>query len=168
MSAESDTRPVLVVVGNGMVGHSFPAECVEHGRGGVVASEDGRKLLGGTLVGDTSDYRMLLTEMRSARVLTGEPAALVLPPLADAAGRTPMGVRSLPDQAQVYRPDIYNAATRMPAIEGYLSENEVPFGSDGIKVATDEFIGGIECGDSQLPHARERERRGVHHGRIRP
>ena len=43
---------------------------------------------------------------------------------------------------RVYRPDIYlNAANRLIA-DGHLMKEEVPFGTDGYKPATDEFIDG--------------------------
>ncbi len=44
---------------------------------------------------------------------------------------------------KVYRPDIYEAAARVLVTEGYLEEGDVPFGSDGFKPETDEFIDGI-------------------------
>jgi len=40
----------------------------------------------------------------------------------------------------VYRPDIYEEAARLLVEEGFLSEDEVPFGSDGYKAPQTEFI----------------------------
>ena len=44
---------------------------------------------------------------------------------------------------RVYRPDLYEAAAKLLVTEGYLAEDEVPFGSDGYKPETDAFIDGI-------------------------
>ncbi len=44
---------------------------------------------------------------------------------------------------KVYKPAIYEKAAEMLVIEGYLKREEVPFGTDGFKPPTNEFIDGI-------------------------
>lgn len=44
--------------------------------------------------------------------------------------------------AQVYRPDIYLKAAQMLIDEGFIDKSEVPFGTDGYKPATSDFIDG--------------------------
>ncbi|RAI04144.1 nitrate ABC transporter substrate-binding protein [Acuticoccus sediminis] len=43
----------------------------------------------------------------------------------------------------VYRPDIYEEAARLLVEEGFLTEDEVPFGTDGYKAPQTEFIDGV-------------------------
>ncbi|WP_075222601.1 CmpA/NrtA family ABC transporter substrate-binding protein [Acuticoccus yangtzensis] len=43
----------------------------------------------------------------------------------------------------VYRPDIYEEAARLLVEEGFLTEDEVPFGTDGYKDPQTEFIDGV-------------------------
>ncbi len=45
---------------------------------------------------------------------------------------------------KVYRPDIYLKAAKMLMEEGHLSKEEVPFGTEGYKPATSDFIDRIE------------------------
>ena len=42
----------------------------------------------------------------------------------------------------IYLPQVYEAAAKMLITEGYLSESDVPFGTDGYKPATTDFIDG--------------------------
>ena len=44
---------------------------------------------------------------------------------------------------QVYRPDIYLKAAKRLIGEGFLTEAEVPFGTDGYKPPTTDFIDGV-------------------------
>jgi nitrate/nitrite transport system substrate-binding protein len=44
---------------------------------------------------------------------------------------------------KVYLPEVYLAAAKHLIEEGHLAESEVPFGTDGYKAATSEFIDGI-------------------------
>jgi len=44
---------------------------------------------------------------------------------------------------KVYLPEVYIAAAEHLIEEGYLTSTEVPFGTDGYKAPTDEFIDGI-------------------------
>ena len=44
---------------------------------------------------------------------------------------------------EVYLPEVYLAAAERLIEEGYLTSTEVPFGTDGYKAPTDEFIDGI-------------------------
>lgn len=43
---------------------------------------------------------------------------------------------------KIYLPAVYEEAARMLVTEGYLSEGDVPFGTDGYKPATTDFIDG--------------------------
>lgn len=45
---------------------------------------------------------------------------------------------------KVYRPDIYLEAAKHLIEEGHLEKSEVPFGTDGYKPATTDFIDGVE------------------------
>ena len=45
---------------------------------------------------------------------------------------------------KIYRPDIYLKAAGMLIEEGHLTKEEIPFGTDGYKPATRDFIDGIE------------------------
>lgn len=44
---------------------------------------------------------------------------------------------------EVYRPDIYQEAARLLVTEGHLSEDDVPWDTDGYKPPTSDFIDGI-------------------------
>lgn len=74
----------------------------------LVLSDDGNRLLGGILVGDTSDYGRLVHLMRAARPVDGE-----LPVLARCTGSTG---GELPDDAQVCSCNNVLAATVRSAI----------------------------------------------------
>ena len=45
---------------------------------------------------------------------------------------------------KVYKPEIYLKAAEMLITEGYLAKEDVPFGTDGYKPATSDFIDGVE------------------------
>lgn len=62
----------------------------------VILSEDRRFMVGGVLVGDTSDFARLLNVYRSLDGISGEPKALLL-----GDGAAEQGVAALPDDAQV-------------------------------------------------------------------
>ncbi|QDY42192.1 nitrite reductase large subunit NirB [Candidatus Pantoea soli] len=66
----------------------------------LVVSADGKTLLGGVLVGDSSDYSTLLQMMLNRLPLPAEPASLILPALAGAPARG-TGVAALPASAQL-------------------------------------------------------------------
>lgn len=92
----------------------------------IVVSQDGKKLLGGVLVGDASEYATLLQMMLNDMPLPAQPESLILPTLAGAPGKA-LGVAALPESAQVCschnvsKADICNAvragATEMGAIK---------------------------------------------------
>ncbi|MEB6224999.1 nitrite reductase large subunit NirB [Pantoea anthophila] len=65
----------------------------------IVVSADNTRLLGGVLVGDSSEYTTLLQMMLNAMPLPATPESLILPALAGAP-KAP-GVAALPDSAQV-------------------------------------------------------------------
>ena len=65
----------------------------------IVVSADNTRLLGGVLVGDSSEYTSLLQMMLNALPLPANPESLILPALAGAP-KAP-GVAALPDSAQV-------------------------------------------------------------------
>ena len=52
----------------------------------------------------------------------------------------------------VYRPDIYEKAAQMLVDEGKILAVDVPFGSDGYKAPTAEFIDGVSY-DGHAPNA---------------
>jgi len=65
----------------------------------IVVSAEGTRLLGGVLVGDSSDYATLLQMMLNDLPLPAAPESLILPALAGAPKAS--GVAALPDSAQV-------------------------------------------------------------------
>ncbi len=66
----------------------------------IVVSQDGKKLLGGVLVGDASDYSTLLQMMLNDMALSSRPESLILPALEGSAPKA-LGVAALPDSAQI-------------------------------------------------------------------
>jgi nitrite reductase (NADH) large subunit len=67
----------------------------------LVTSEDGRRLLGGILVGEAEDYGSLLQMMQNATPLPDRPEGLMLPTLEDRATVPGSGVATLPSSAQI-------------------------------------------------------------------
>ncbi|WP_313110263.1 nitrite reductase large subunit NirB [Atlantibacter sp.] len=66
----------------------------------IVVSADNKRLLGGVLVGDSSDYATLLQMMLNDMALPAQPETLILP-ASSAAGAKGLGVAALPDSAQI-------------------------------------------------------------------
>lgn len=66
----------------------------------IVISADGKTLLGGVLVGDSSDYSTLLQMMLNSMALPAQPEMLILPQSEGAPVRA-LGVAALPDSAQI-------------------------------------------------------------------
>ncbi|MCR9001231.1 nitrite reductase large subunit NirB [Rahnella perminowiae] len=66
----------------------------------IVVSQDGKRLLGAVLVGDSNEYSTLLQMMLNDMPLPASPENLILPVSAGAAPHTP-GVAALPDGAQI-------------------------------------------------------------------
>jgi nitrite reductase (NADH) large subunit len=64
----------------------------------LVVTEDGAKLLGAVLVGDTDDYGIWLQMMLNSLPLPEHPEDLILPPR---AGAQPSGLAALPAEAQI-------------------------------------------------------------------
>ena len=66
----------------------------------IVISEDNKRLLGGVLVGDSSDYATLLQMMLNGMALPAQPETLILP-ASSPGGAKGLGVAALPDSAQI-------------------------------------------------------------------
>ena len=66
----------------------------------IVISHDSKRLLGGVLVGDASDYATLLQMMQNDLPLPAQPESLILPQLAGSPAKA-LGVAALPDRAQI-------------------------------------------------------------------
>ncbi|WP_082001688.1 nitrite reductase large subunit NirB [Rahnella aquatilis] len=66
----------------------------------IVVSQDGKRLLGAVLVGDSNEYSTLLQMMLNDMPLPASPESLILPASAGAAPQT-LGVAALPDGAQI-------------------------------------------------------------------
>ncbi|KQN61822.1 nitrite reductase [Erwinia sp. Leaf53] len=66
----------------------------------IVVSADGKSLLGGVLVGDSSEYSTLLQMMLNGMALPASPESLILPQSEGAPARA-LGVAALPDGAQI-------------------------------------------------------------------
>jgi nitrite reductase (NADH) large subunit len=67
----------------------------------IVLSEDGRRLLGGILVGDADSYVSWLQYLRTGAELPSAPEQLVLPTSMVALASAATGLAALPDSAQV-------------------------------------------------------------------
>ena len=67
----------------------------------LVVSEDGRKLLGGILVGAVDDYDTWLPTLLNGSPLPLDPASLVLTPSGTSVGSPGLGVAALPNTAQI-------------------------------------------------------------------
>jgi nitrite reductase (NADH) large subunit len=67
----------------------------------LVLSEDGKRVLGGMLVGDAGSYGALLQMTKSRMPVPPHPEQLILPRTADAAGSGAPGVEGLPDDATI-------------------------------------------------------------------
>lgn len=66
----------------------------------IVVSHDSKRLLGGVLVGDASDYASLLQMMQNDLPLPAQPESLILPSLAGSPAKA-LGVAALPERAQI-------------------------------------------------------------------
>ena len=66
----------------------------------IVVSQDGKRLLGAVLVGDSNEYSTLLQMMLNDMPLPARPESLILPAGAGAAPQS-LGVAALPDGAQI-------------------------------------------------------------------
>ncbi len=82
----------------------------------LVLSADQTRLLGAVLVGDTSDYSLLLPTVLNALPLPADPASLILPALAGAATRTG-GIAALPGDATICSCNNVDKATLCAAID---------------------------------------------------
>lgn len=80
--------------------YTFIDECKQIYKKLVVA-EDGKKLLGGIMVGAVDDYDTWLPTMQNGLPLPSDPAMLMLPPSAPGASGAGLGVTALPDSAQI-------------------------------------------------------------------
>jgi nitrite reductase (NADH) large subunit len=67
----------------------------------LVVTEDGSRLLGAVMVGDTDDYGTWLQTMLNALPLPEHPEDLILPPRAGAGGSGGTGLAVLPAEAQI-------------------------------------------------------------------
>lgn len=67
----------------------------------LVLNEDGKRLLGGILVGDANAYGTLLQFVQNNITLPPHPEDLLMPPREGKPGTTGMGVTSLPETAQI-------------------------------------------------------------------
>jgi nitrite reductase (NADH) large subunit len=67
----------------------------------LVVTEDGSRLLGAVLVGDTDDYGSWLQTMLNGLPLPEHPEDLILPPRAGAAHSAGSGLAALPAEAQI-------------------------------------------------------------------
>jgi len=66
----------------------------------IVVSKDGSRLLGGVLVGDSSEYSTLLQMMLNGMALPAAPESLILPQSEGTPSKA-LGVAMLPDSAQI-------------------------------------------------------------------
>lgn len=80
----------------------------------LVVSEDGKKLLGGILVGDASAYGGLLQMYQNEMVLPPEPIQLILPA---SDGAPSMGAGDIPDSAQICSCEAVTKGTLCAAID---------------------------------------------------
>lgn len=83
----------------------------------LVTTEDGKKLLGGILVGDADAYGSLLQIYQNDMPLPDEPIQLILP-ASDGAAPAGAGVLDLPDTAQICSCEAVTKGDLCSAIEG--------------------------------------------------
>jgi nitrite reductase (NADH) large subunit len=67
----------------------------------LVVTEDGKRLLGGILIGDAEDYGSLLQTIQNSLPLPDHPEQLILPSVGAATERPALGVAALPAAAQI-------------------------------------------------------------------
>jgi nitrite reductase (NADH) large subunit len=67
----------------------------------LVISADGKKALGGILVGDASSYGVLLQMVQSGMTLPPHPEDLLLPPREKSEGSKALGIDAFPDSARI-------------------------------------------------------------------
>ncbi|TKI06568.1 nitrite reductase large subunit NirB [Martelella alba] len=82
----------------------------------ITVSADGKQLLGAVLVGDSSDYSVLLQMMLNRTVLPERPESLILPAM-EQGGVRAFGVAALPGEAQVCSCHNVSKATLCAAVK---------------------------------------------------
>jgi nitrite reductase (NADH) large subunit len=87
----------------------------------LVVSVDGRKMLGGVLIGDAEDYGTLLQYKLNGIELPEFPDSLILPQRGNAAN-TALGIASLPDAAQICSCNNVSKGALLRAITGGARE----------------------------------------------
>lgn len=70
----------------------------------LIFSADGKYLLGGMMIGDTTDYVKLLSMVKSGKPLSIPPSELILGKSNNGGGE---GLGDLPDDAQICRYDSF-------------------------------------------------------------
>jgi nitrite reductase (NADH) large subunit len=83
----------------------------------LVISEDGKRVLGGVLVGDAAEYGTLLQMMLNGITLPDSPEHLILPS-SDGAAKPTLGVDALPDTAQLCSCNNVSKAQLCAAVAG--------------------------------------------------
>jgi nitrite reductase (NADH) large subunit len=104
----------------------------------LVISADGKKLLGGILVGDASDYGQLLSFVQNGIALPPHPEDLILP--ARSGKPTGLGVDAIPEEAHIC--SCHNV-TKSAICAAIRSENLLAVG--GIKACTKAGTGCGSC-----------------------
>ncbi|MDB6102896.1 MAG: nirB, partial [Gammaproteobacteria bacterium] len=84
----------------------------------LVVSEDGSRLLGAVLVGDTDDYGSWLQTMLNGLPLPEHPEDLILPPRAGASHSAGSGLAALPADAQICSCNNVSKGSICAAVEG--------------------------------------------------
>ncbi|EOY5376148.1 nitrite reductase large subunit NirB [Cronobacter dublinensis] len=87
----------------------------------IVVSADGKTLLGGVLVGDSSDYATLLQMMLNGMALPAAPETLILPASQGAPAKG-LGVAALPETAQICSCHNVSKADICAAVAGGASD----------------------------------------------
>lgn len=121
----------------------------------LVVSEDGRRLLGGILVGAVEDYDTWLPTLQSALPLPADPAVLVLPSGQGAPPRR-LGAGALPESALICS---CNGVTKQ-AIGAAVAQGCTTLGAVKKSTRAATSCGGCAPLVTQILHA-ELERRGV-------
>jgi len=83
----------------------------------LVVNEDGSRLLGAVLVGDTDDYGSWLQTMLNSLPLPEHPEDLILPPRAGSSHSAGSGVAALPPEAQICSCNNISKASICAAVE---------------------------------------------------
>ena len=110
----------------------------------LVVTDDGRRLLGGILVGDASAYGVLRPMVASGIDLPDNPEELILP--ASRGGSTGSGVAALPDDAQVCSCNNVSKGAIVAAVDDAAGDPENGHACEDVACVKRCTTAGTTCG----------------------